>query len=279
MAIISGHHPLAFTFGLLGNIVSFMVYLAPLPTFYTVYKRKNTEGFQSLPYVVALFSAMLWLYYSFIKPNGSGSMLLTINSIGCVIETLYIIIYLIYAPRPSKILTFQLLFLLNVAVFGAIVLFTILFSEGAKRVTVVGWICSAFAVSVFAAPLSIMRLVIKTKSVEYMPISLSFSLTLCAIMWFFYGLLMKDPYVACPNILGFAFGIAQMALYIVYRDAKPKTDVISEIKLAELVIDIDLSTKEDLKTQPSINDTIKQEETETQENVADKVTVPNDCKV
>lgn len=40
------------------------------------------------------------------------------------------------------------------------------------------------------------RRVIKTKSVEYMPFSLSFFLTLCATMWFFYGLFVKDMVIA-----------------------------------------------------------------------------------
>lgn len=36
---------------------------------------------------------------------------------------------------------------------------------------------------------------IKTKSAEYMPFSLSFFLTLSAVAWFFYGLFTKDIYV------------------------------------------------------------------------------------
>lgn len=71
------------------------------PTFYRIYERKSTEGFQSVPYVVALFSAMLWIYYAFLKAN--AYLLITINSIGCLIETVYIVMYLIYAPKSAKV--------------------------------------------------------------------------------------------------------------------------------------------------------------------------------
>lgn len=71
------------------------------PTFYRVYRKKSTEGFQCVPYVVALFSAMLWIYYALLKPN--SYLLITINTIGCIIETAYIIVYLVYAPKKAKV--------------------------------------------------------------------------------------------------------------------------------------------------------------------------------
>ncbi|XP_072958735.1 bidirectional sugar transporter SWEET14-like [Typha angustifolia] len=234
MALLPLDQPWAFTFGVLGNIISFMVYLAPLPTFYRVYTKKSTEGFQSLPYVVALFSAMLWIYYALIKSN--ADLLITINSIGCVIETIYIIMYLTYAPKDAKILTAKILLLLNVGMFGLILLLTLVLSEGSNRVSILGWICLGFSVSVFVAPLSVIRLVVRTKSVEFMPFSLSFFLTLSAVVWFTYGLLTKDKYVALPNVLGFLFGIAQMVIYVVYKDGKPV--VIQEYTLPEHIITI-----------------------------------------
>ncbi|XP_031474505.1 bidirectional sugar transporter SWEET14-like [Nymphaea colorata] len=224
-------HPLAFAFGLLGNIVSFMVYLAPVPTFYRIFKKKSTEGFQAVPYVVALFSAMLWIYYALLKSN--AFLLITINTVGCVIESIYIIMFIIYAAQKARNKAIKLLLVLNVGVFSFILLTSFFFSKGAKRLQIMGWVCAAFAVSVSAAPLSIMRLVIRTKSVEYMPFSLSFFLTLSSVMWFAYGMFIKDLFVALPNVLGFSFGTSQMILYAIYMN-KGKTNVAVDQELPQV---------------------------------------------
>ncbi|KAF7081280.1 hypothetical protein CFC21_085240 [Triticum aestivum] len=223
MGGLSMEHPWAFAFGLLGNVISFSSLLAPIPTFYRIFKSKSTEGFQSVPYVVALFSAMLWIFYALVK-TGEG-LLISINAAGCVIETVYIVMYLVYAPRKAKIFTAKIVVLLNITGFGLIFLLTLFAFHGETRVVSLGWICVGFSVCVFVAPLSIIGRVIKTKSVEYMPFTLSLTLTLSAIVWFLYGLLIKDKYL--PNILGFTFGVIQMVLYVFYMN---KTPVASEVK-------------------------------------------------
>ncbi|XBI49997.1 hypothetical protein VPH35_113473 [Triticum aestivum] len=213
MAGLSLEHPWAFAFGLLGNIISFTSLLAPIPTFYRIFKSKSTEGFQSVPYVVALFSAMLWIFYALVK-TGEG-LLITINAAGCVIETVYIVMYLVYAPTKAKIFTAKIVLLLNIASFGLILLLTLFAFHGETRVVSLGWICVGFSVCVFVAPLSIIGRVIKTKSVEYMPFSLSLTLTLSAVL---------------PNILGFTFGMIQMALYMFYMNATPAVSNLKEGK-------------------------------------------------
>lgn len=133
-----------------------------------------------------------------------------------------------------QILTTKLVFLFNVLGFGSISIVAMFILHGNQRVNVLGWICMIFALSVFVAPLAIVvrtnaffilylfcsfdsihkqkliillnyivcvlqRKVIKTKSVEFMPISLSFFLTLSAVMWFLYGFLRKDYFVAVSS--------------------------------------------------------------------------------
>ncbi|KAL3512553.1 hypothetical protein ACH5RR_025270 [Cinchona calisaya] len=230
MAVSPAH--LTFAFGLLGNVISFCVFLAPVPTFYRIYKKKSTEGFQSIPYVVALFSAMLWIYYAFLKSN--TTFLITINSFGCFIETIYIAIFLFYATKKARVETVKLLVLLVACGFGLIVLLTHFLAKGSTRVHIVGWICLVFSLCVFIAPLCIVRQVIRTKSAEYMPLPLSAFLTLNAVAWFFYGLLLKDINIAIPNVLGFIFAILQMVLYKIYSKSNKEVDLEKQNKIPEL---------------------------------------------
>ncbi|KAM3398339.1 Bidirectional sugar transporter SWEET14 [Capsicum chinense] len=234
MAIFDLHHPWLFVFGVLGNIISILVFLAPVPAFRRICKEKSTMGFQSVPYVVALFSSMLWMYYAFIKKN--AILLVSINSFGCVVETIYISIFILYASKEARRQTVKLLVSLIGGLYTLIFLVTLFPLNGASRVQVAGWICVTVAVAVFAAPLSIVFQVVRTKSVEFMPFTLSFFLTLSAIMWFAYGLLLKDLCIALPNVLGFFLGMIQMSLYGMYRFVKPAAEL--EKKVPEHVINM-----------------------------------------
>ncbi|XP_068651972.1 bidirectional sugar transporter N3-like [Aristolochia californica] len=215
MGFLVARNPWILIFGILGNLISLMVLLAPLPTFYRICKKKSTEGFLSTPYVVTLFSSTLWIYYALLSTN--ANLVLTINLVACATEAVYIGIYLTYASKKARIVTLRWLLLLNVGAFSSILLLTLFLAKGLTRLKVMGWICMVFTISVFVAPLSIMKQVIHTKSIEFMPFPLSFFLTLSAIAWFFYGFFIRDYFIALPNIIGFIFGVLQIVLYAIYR--------------------------------------------------------------
>ncbi|XP_010550745.1 PREDICTED: bidirectional sugar transporter SWEET11-like [Tarenaya hassleriana] len=240
MAIFNTHNTWAFAFGLLGNIISFCVFLSPVLTFYRIWKKKSTEGFHSLPYLVALFSAMLWLYYATQKSD--VFLLVTINSFGCFIETIYISLFIAFANKKARMFTLKVLLLMNFGGFCLILLLCQFLVKGSTRAKIIGGICVGFSVSVFAAPLNIYRVVIKTRSVEFMPFSLSLTLTISAVVWLLYGLSLKDFYVAFPNVIGFLLGAIQMILYVVYKYCKTTPNLaekeVEAAKLPEVSIDM-----------------------------------------
>ncbi|KAJ1255086.1 hypothetical protein BS78_07G204900 [Paspalum vaginatum] len=253
--LFSMAHPAITLSGVAGNIISFLVFLAPVTTFLQVYRKKSTGGFSSVPYVVALFSSVLWIFYALVKTNSRP--LLTINAFGCGVEAAYIVFYLVYAPRKARLRTLAYFLLLDVAAFALIVALTLFAVHPPHRVKFLGSVCLAFSMAVFVAPLSIIVKVVKTKSVEFMPISLSACLTLSAVAWFCYGLFTKDPFVMYPNVGGFFFSCVQMGLYFWYR--KPRntnavlpttTDGAASVQVQGQVIQLPANTVAILSVSP-----------------------------
>lgn len=68
----------------------------------------------------------------------------------------------------------------------------------------------------YASPLSIARLVIRTQSVEFMPLPLTLASFACGICWGLHGILLQDAFIWVPNFIGVAFSLIQIALYIRY---------------------------------------------------------------
>ncbi|KAF5931646.1 hypothetical protein HYC85_027817 [Camellia sinensis] len=78
----------------------------------------------------------------------------------------------------------------------------------------------ASGVFILLSILAVQKQVIQTKYVEFMPFYLSLSLTINEIMWFLYGIIMKDLNIYIPNVMGFSLGVPQMILYTIYKNGK-----------------------------------------------------------
>ncbi|KAJ4976584.1 hypothetical protein NE237_001690 [Protea cynaroides] len=81
----------------------------------------------------------------------------------------------------------------------------------------VGSISLVFSIGMYGAPLVVVKQVVQTKSVEYMPFNLSLFSFLNSSMWGPYGLLGHDPFIAIPNLLGWPLSLFQLVLYFIYR--------------------------------------------------------------
>ncbi|WJX21949.1 hypothetical protein P8452_11309 [Trifolium repens] len=219
------YHSLSTGFGLLGNVITLGVLLAPVPTFIRIYRDRSTGSFKSLPYLVTLFSSSVWLYFGFIQTD--AILLISINSFGCVMETIYVIMYILFAPRDAKRSTLTLFAAMNGGLFAAIFLVMHFAIAKNDRATVLGWICTFISICVYMAPLSTVVQVVRTKSVECMPLALSLCLTINAAVWSIFGLFedtYQDVNIFFPNMIGFLLGTFQMCLYWYYSRAGRRAD-------------------------------------------------------
>uniref|UniRef100_A0A7I4A2J4 Bidirectional sugar transporter SWEET n=1 Tax=Physcomitrium patens TaxID=3218 RepID=A0A7I4A2J4_PHYPA len=78
------------------------MFFSPLPTFWTIIKRRETGQFSVVPYVATLLNCLMWLFYG--TSSVAGLMLvLTINAAGVVIESIYIIIHVLFGDFESRV--------------------------------------------------------------------------------------------------------------------------------------------------------------------------------
>ncbi|XP_050226779.1 bidirectional sugar transporter SWEET16-like isoform X1 [Mercurialis annua] len=200
--------------GLLGNITTGLVYLAPIKTFWRIVVNKSTEEFESMPYVCKLLNAYFWVYYGILKPN--SILVATVNGFGAVCEIIFVILFLLFAPPRMRFITAILAGVLDVGFPAAVVVIAQSFLKREAQIDVAGFFCVCFSLAAYGSPLSAMKTVITTKSVEYMPFLLSFSLFINGGVWTFYAIITKDWFIGLPNGTGFGLGTAQMILYAMY---------------------------------------------------------------
>ncbi|CAI0404971.1 unnamed protein product [Linum tenue] len=156
---------------------------------------KSTEDYKGVPYIITLLSASLWTFYGLLKPD--GLLIVTVNSAGAIFQTIYVILFITYAPKQKKVQLAQLTTFTKEIIYIGVVAITLLalHKNSHEKITFVGTLCMALTIGMYAAPLSAMRMVIQTKSVMYMPFLLSFCLFLNGSVWSIYAVLVKDIYI------------------------------------------------------------------------------------
>uniref|UniRef100_I1QMD9 Bidirectional sugar transporter SWEET n=1 Tax=Oryza glaberrima TaxID=4538 RepID=I1QMD9_ORYGL len=185
--------------GIVGNVISFGLFLSPVPTFWRIIKEKDVKDF---------------------KPN--SILVVTINGIGLVIEAVYLTIFFLFSNKKNKkkmgvVLATEALFMAAVALgvlLGA--------HTHQRRSLIVGILCVIFGTIMYSSPLTIMSQVVKTKSVEYMPLLLSVVSFLNGLCWTSYALIRFDIFITISNGLGVLFALMQLILYAIYYRTTPK---------------------------------------------------------
>ncbi|KAK9045159.1 hypothetical protein V6N11_059048 [Hibiscus sabdariffa] len=170
--------------GVTGNASSLLLYAAPILTFSRVMRKGSTEEFSCIPYIVALSNCLIYTWYG--SPVIKAGVIATVVIVLCS----------------------------TTAIISAYV-----FHDHHRRKVFVGTVGLVASVAMYAAPLVVVRQVIMTKSVEFMPFYLSFFSFLASVLWLAYGLLSHDLILASPNLVGLPLGILQLGLYFKYRES------------------------------------------------------------
>ncbi|XP_010521381.1 PREDICTED: bidirectional sugar transporter SWEET3 [Tarenaya hassleriana] len=206
--------------GIMGNAASLLLYTAPILTFSRVIRKRSTEEFSCLPYVITLLNCLIYTWYGLpvVSHLWENFLVVTINGIGIFLQSIFILIYFWFASLKGKIRVCATFVPVMVAFAVTAAVSTAVFHDHHHRKIYVGSVGLVASVAMYGSPLVAVKKVIETESVEYMPFHLSFFSFLASSLWMAYGLLSHDLFLASPNLVGCPLGIIQLLLYFKYKN-------------------------------------------------------------
>ncbi|CAL0305451.1 unnamed protein product [Lupinus luteus] len=216
----------------MGNVASMSLYAAPITTFRRVVRNKSTEEFSCIPYIIGLLNCLIFTWYGLpvVSYKWENFPLVTVNGVGIVLELSYVFIYFWYASSKgkAKVAMIAIPILLVFCIIATVSIFA--FHNNEHRKLLVGSIGLFVSVVMYGSPLVVMKKVIQTKSVEFMPLPLSLCAFLACSLWLTYGVLIHDIFVGGPSVIGIPLSILQLALHCKYR----KRGVVKESNKGDL---------------------------------------------
>ncbi|XP_077319945.1 sugar transporter SWEET1 [Lithobates pipiens] len=157
-----------------------------------------------------------WLYYGYLKGDGT---LMTVNSIGASLQTLYMAAFIFYSPEKRRPLS-QVLLALVVLVLG-FAYFYLWTPDVGVRLNQLGLFCSVFTISMYLSPLADLAEIIRTKSTKCLSMPLTITTVLTSSSWVLYGMQLGDYYIMVPNFPGIVTSLLRIWLFWRYSQEQP----------------------------------------------------------
>ncbi|XP_066933761.1 sugar transporter SWEET1-like [Clytia hemisphaerica] len=188
-----------------------------------VHQQKSVKNVNFLPYLAATLNCCLWTIYGHLKGDW---LLILVNAVGCILQAIYIFIFMQNCDNKPYYL--KKVFVLLTTCLGALS-FAYLGTDLFDVVRSLGLFASTVTVLMFGSPLSVLRVVIATKSSEQISFPLSLMTVCNCFSWLVYGYLIKDSYVQVPNFFGLVLGIIQVLTIYQYPNKTSRVGLTSQV--------------------------------------------------
>lgn len=203
--------------GVLAPIASIMVGLSPFPTIQRILRDRKVGSLPLLPYSTMVINGSLWFAYGLLKGNPS---IWSCNGIGLVLGIYYLVNYIQFAPTASPTLPGTIQHHLQAVggtLVGIVLLIILPIMEDPSWL--IGKVGMCIGVLLFASPLTVLRVVIETKSARSIPLPFTIACTINCLLWTVFGMWqVDDANIYIPNALGLGFSLAQLGLKLYYDE-------------------------------------------------------------
>ncbi|VVC37223.1 Hypothetical protein CINCED_3A003608 [Cinara cedri] len=209
-------------------------------------KKGKVSNESIAPFVTGFLSSSLWMYYGMLLSNRT---LVSVNAFGSLLFATYTWMYYKYTTKKKRVVhcvisvvafIFWIVYITDTTVHQTKLTLSAP-AEFHQQKTVetaavgpldpkqpnlsttittaidrVGFICCVTTMLFFAAPLSNLIHVMKTKNTESLPMPMIAMTFLVSAQWLVYGKILRDKFIMYPNAVGCILSAIQLSLFIVY---------------------------------------------------------------
>ncbi|KRY76413.1 Sugar transporter SWEET1 [Trichinella pseudospiralis] len=186
------------------------MFLVGIPMCKSIIRKKSSEGVSPVPFAMCAVSCFFWLQYGILKHDRT---IVLINLVGFILQVLYYMVLYSHSKQKSFI---HLIMLAAILSCSALQYYLMKSTNHNTTLNNLGKMCLVLNVLNFASPLAVLKEVIKSKSCESLPLPLCAANLIVAAQWFLYGLLVSDPYIKIPNMIGIALAVFQLSLFFIF---------------------------------------------------------------
>jgi len=189
------------------------VFLSPLPAVKQFRDSGTTGGVSLMPYSMMLANGTLWFTYGALLQNPT-IMLPNVTAIGMGLGYCYT--FCRYRS-PQAVVAPHLAVSAGVCAFvlGSAAALPLPAAQNA-----IGYLGCFVCAGMFMGPLAAMRSVLRDRSAASIPVGFTLFSTLNTSVWLAYGVVvLGDPFIWAPNVLGLVSSIAQIGLILRFGTA------------------------------------------------------------
>ena len=198
-------------FGWVASALSYTLFLSPIKTFWEIARvTKDTGQYIPLPYLMGVVNCVFWSLWAFVTPNRISPIVTNVGGA--------VICFAIYVKDAALKRRFLLQLSATALLCAAGIAVAIAvrhcpdhahcdkpFHAGEPQnhaANVLGIVANVGNIFMYGAPLAIMREVVRTKSVRFMPFLLTLTVFLSSVAWLGYGTYVGDVFISIPNACG-----------------------------------------------------------------------------
>jgi solute carrier family 50 protein (sugar transporter) len=207
----------------LATVFSIGVGASPYKTILEIKAVGDPKGYSFFPFFALLMNSLFAGFYGLMIYN---STLIFVNILNAMMASYYVYVYYLVSKEQPK---------LRWIMMGAAALSLLIAYHITSRTTPedgrfqAGLISNVAGILMFASPLATLKTVLATKNASSIPLLLSFAAFLCSATWLLYGVMLWDPFIACPNAFGLVLAIIQLGLVATYGQKGSKGPILPTV--------------------------------------------------